>query len=111
MLIFKHILEKIWRQSFQLRAFLIIKDEAFKPHKRAFPSRVGRFSFIRTYTNPVYPISYLLMARPWALSSNADYCIKIPTPNPPHTITMAENARFVGVPSVCPFVYQGIHTS
>lgn len=115
MLIFEHILEKLWSECLKFRTvplFFIIKDEALEPHIRASPFSFAGFSFLRIYANPVYPISDLLMARPRAASSDANYCIKNSTPNWTHAIMNAESPRFiVGIASVCPFVYQRIHTS
>jgi hypothetical protein len=107
MLIFKYMSGKVWCEFLQVWAGLIQKDEALDLYKRSSEPSILSFTFTRLYANPIYLTSYILVATPWTLPTDANYRVKTPPPDPTHTILNTKMPALSGSP-MCVLLYTNV---
>lgn len=107
-LLFKHMVEKLWCVFPQGWTLVTPKKEALEFYKGSSKTLTRLLSFMRSQPNPIYLVGYPFVAFPGIFAANAYYRVKRPAPNLTHAIVNAKDARLVGITVVGPLVYQRV---
>jgi len=89
MLIFKHVPVEFWCEVPYVGSILFQEEEMFELYTRTFPTS---FFLERPYADPIYFISYILVAAIWFFAADSNSGLKSPAPDATHAIVNAKHA-------------------